>query len=1522
RIQVEHRVSELVSGIDIVREAIRVAQGNPLSLRQDQITLQGAAVEVRIKAVNPDRRDAQGRPQAAPGRIDLLRVLGTNDFKSLESQGVYIETSVFEGDSVNPHADPMIMKILVTGQNRQEALSRMRNVLEHTTLEGSQGFHSDLLRNRRLLETQRARSGDYDNRFVDRWTKLGGEDRSALRHREQHSILGNSHRPFIHLEITREGAITNERSEELERAVSDLLDLSQSETSNTLHGLLAERFSDSSFRSAFLNETQSQNLRVRAQVDSTGHLRQISLFSNQKPVRQLIVSEGRVSYNDVEPTSILYDVDFSRSENPAQGQVTLYRRGVSKPVFQGGIESHPDQASLYRIFPRTGVELQLRVMKSAFQTSHQYNDRAGNLISFVSSTEVNENYTQRLLSLMEQSSLNNPLPIREEASRNIHVILDTIASDSPQSSRRQEAMRELCQTPATLIGTLLRWMRETKNISTRQFLDEVLAQRELRDYDITYRTLDAHNAEARFSETEGPIRLIRHYSPEGESLQEAIQSAFSHLDRESETTQSVRIILRRAESEINEDALSAEFQQASREILERNPTLASAREISLIVERNGSGAYPNFYTFKPNSDRIYQEDLRLRNLHPNDQIEFWRLGHFNTRRLMNHSDRFVHIYEGRHAASKDHRLFGHVVIPEAHAERDSSGALVGIPLIEAGVTHLIRSMQSSLNEMPTSERPSWNRIFINIPPVMRISGNEAENFAIHLAEKYSDAFRSLHLEKVVVRARLQDDRAPGGYRDVLIRVQNPSGYAYESRLDTIVEGYLEGNNTTRSILLRNGHYERWLQNPAHLFRAREASPADLTIQPLTPVEQRRQKERSKGGIFAYDLPALLHREAQQFREGLLLRQGTTETHSNRRSIFDSLRPESGRWNDGFVELDLDPQSLRIDPRTQQLDYNHGDFIPAMDKSNPNETRPMGQNEAGIVIGIKTDDLGIGIPVRRLVLMGDLTYFRNAIVNGEKLREGLGSLSARECTRIIASIRYAAREGIPIDWFTASSGAEIHPERGVEGLDATAAVVREIVLHAHSQGVRMNMVVHDTNIGAQSYWNSLASILHDTGGTLIMTKRGNMALTGADAWTAAMIPNIHSEDLPAKSKYFYPQGLRTLAGYTEVHGPNSEAMAGVENTREAIQLLLRHHYYTYARAGELVSLRSLGAQDPHDRDITQAVSLEGLDGRTITRRVGDEIRSILEGRGGNREAILNSLRDVGSPAPVPWWQNAVGVRGQEPGNGLMPQRFGSLIQEIQIGGQPTLAIFPPVGPLTPADSDIIARAIWKANERLPVLLIGSLSGFNGDPRSMQNRQLTYGARIAEAIVRFKGPITIVNMGYIVGGTKVVVSNQLNPHLTAIALEGAHETVVGGALYGKVVSRSRVREEAGLDPRMPGASEEIRREIIREIENRKGQTFADHHSVERARQVGAISEVIPASALRPTIIRIQREVRARFEENQRQQNSQITIHAANAGPVRSLLQSLGLPFREDPSGNLIVGMEVFQRLLANGHSDRGE
>ena len=123
RIQVEHPVTEMVSGVDLMKEMIRVAAGEPLSVKQEDIHLQGHAMECRINAEDPTHHF---RP--CPGVIEAIHLPGGN--------GVRIDTAAYNGYEIPPFYDSMIAKVIVHGRTRQEAIDKMRSTLGELIIDG------------------------------------------------------------------------------------------------------------------------------------------------------------------------------------------------------------------------------------------------------------------------------------------------------------------------------------------------------------------------------------------------------------------------------------------------------------------------------------------------------------------------------------------------------------------------------------------------------------------------------------------------------------------------------------------------------------------------------------------------------------------------------------------------------------------------------------------------------------------------------------------------------------------------------------------------------------------------------------------------------------------------------------------------------------------------------------------------------------------------------------------------------------------------------------------------------------------------------------------------------------------------------------------------------------------------------------------------------------------------------------------------------------------------------------------
>jgi acetyl/propionyl-CoA carboxylase alpha subunit len=123
RLQVEHPVTECVTGIDLVAEQIRLAEGAPLAWRQEDVVLRGAALECRIYAENPARNFLP-----SPGHITAVH------FPT--GPGVRIDSGIAAGTRVTPYYDPLLAKVITSGENRAQAISRMRQTLTDLVIDG------------------------------------------------------------------------------------------------------------------------------------------------------------------------------------------------------------------------------------------------------------------------------------------------------------------------------------------------------------------------------------------------------------------------------------------------------------------------------------------------------------------------------------------------------------------------------------------------------------------------------------------------------------------------------------------------------------------------------------------------------------------------------------------------------------------------------------------------------------------------------------------------------------------------------------------------------------------------------------------------------------------------------------------------------------------------------------------------------------------------------------------------------------------------------------------------------------------------------------------------------------------------------------------------------------------------------------------------------------------------------------------------------------------------------------------
>ena len=157
RLQVEHPVTELVTGIDIVQQQILLAAGEKLPFRQDDIRLNGWSIECRINAADP-----ADNFMPSPGEItNLILPAGP---------GVRVDTHIFNHYEISPFYDSLIGKLVVWAENRQMAIKRMQRALSEFRLEG---IKSTIPFHQRVFQDEDFIKGDIDTHFLEKWADQG-----------------------------------------------------------------------------------------------------------------------------------------------------------------------------------------------------------------------------------------------------------------------------------------------------------------------------------------------------------------------------------------------------------------------------------------------------------------------------------------------------------------------------------------------------------------------------------------------------------------------------------------------------------------------------------------------------------------------------------------------------------------------------------------------------------------------------------------------------------------------------------------------------------------------------------------------------------------------------------------------------------------------------------------------------------------------------------------------------------------------------------------------------------------------------------------------------------------------------------------------------------------------------------------------------------------------------------------------------------------------------------------------------
>jgi acetyl/propionyl-CoA carboxylase alpha subunit/acetyl-CoA carboxylase carboxyltransferase component len=525
----------------------------------------------------------------------------------------------------------------------------------------------------------------------------------------------------------------------------------------------------------------------------------------------------------------------------------------------------------------------------------------------------------------------------------------------------------------------------------------------------------------------------------------------------------------------------------------------------------------------------------------------------------------------------------------------------------------------------------------------------------------------------------------------------------------------------------------------------------------------------------------------------------------------------------------------------EYDFVDGVFAPV--------DRAPGQNKAGVVAGLVTTPTSkYPEGITRVALFGDPT-------------KALGTVAVAECAIVVAAIDLAEELGVPVEWFTLSSGAKISMDSGTENMDGVARALRRIITFTQGGG-EINIIVAGINVGAQPYWNAEATMLQHTKGILIMTPDSAMVLTGKMSLD-------YSGGVSAEDNF-------GLGGYDRVMGPNGEAQYWAPNLTAATEILFAHYDHAYTAPGERFPRRA-DSSDPLDRDVqtfphvhpdspfttvgeifspeTNKDRKKPFDIRSVINAISDQDHATLERWAGMADADTSVVVDAhlgGYPVVIVGIESRnIPRRGFLPADG--PDQFTS-------------------GTLFPRSSKKTARAINSASGSRPLVVLANLSGFDGSPESLRNIQLEYGAEIGRAIVNFDGPIIFTVISRYHGGAFVVFSGALNDNMEVVAVEGSFASVIGGAPAAAVVFTRDVNTRTAndqrtkeLEGRIAAATDDAERGELRvELAELRSQVrseklgevaaeFEQIHNIERAREVGSVHTIIPAVELRPYLIK---------------------------------------------------------------------
>lgn len=1506
RIQVEHVVTEMVSGVDIVNEQARIAQGRPLSLCQDQVTINGMAVEIRLKAVNPDKRTKEGTPLPTSGPVTRFSVLGRDTLEglyALRSEGVRVETAIETSggpDRISQYGDAMFAKIVVhiPTRDRRALLQKVQRVLAATIMERPQNIPTDLDRQRALVATKAVESGWYDNHMVGHWEEAKRrEDLTLFPFQEEQtsSLPGGG---LLRIRMVSRQPLGKASPKNILEPLQGAFEKKAANLENA--PLINLIIGQPALQALFKNEQAYDHSLV---IDAEGNLISWTVLDREHvpylilmPIHERIdamTSEGHVTAKgillalhpkrengsisawEVDPWLIrdhvlplIMSSDGRRSVGPQEGK-TIIKLTLKNQFI---VELINGQQGHHTIF----AKLQIR-------------DKSGNLLykflpeEFIASPHRRLPY---MLAAVDPSVTQIPSAIKGVL-RTLHAL---------SHDEKEAVFREIAGIPEGLEEALWHLLKISRreNDSEKNILGLVLSEILLRRSLFGLRILGVVRDEVREAvgirfryydrashsyRTKGLVRMVQDVEG-GEGVDSAnafvIGRAVHHaavlLEKVSAGSDA---IIELALFRTSGDPLPLDHAWLN-SILSESPDVKGVGRISIFDDMGHEVINPPTSYRRGGDDNRFVIDRDWIGMFPATAAshQLWRWTHnFGVMVLPGSKPHnMVVVTKAKDPLLRDRRLVGFGLLQGVKIQRSHpTGPIESIPAADQAFSTLLASMAEAREEMPADERPAWNRVVMRAVAPMEATADEATDYILKLCERHETTLEFLNLEKGIVILKVQDSRSPHGLRHVMLSIRHAVKKYVASRLNGIhAQVATTSGVVSKRVWVDDEVYEQWVADPVIVLQDSDYI-LDRPVQAMHPEEMLMAQMKAKGLVHWREL-------AQKFTA--LLPGGAYET-----------------WE--YVDFKRNPKTGLIDPDTGKLQKTGS--------SASSHLGPKEKNGFDIILLHRRESDQL-VPDSLLVVGNPVANFGQLTPIEQGTKNAALRLASQLGIPVIICANNISGAGIdsPIFQIDESEGrvsVEFPVTSAAPNLDAIASTMRDINLVAQKLGVPIIGILNGLNIGGQAYEHSQASMQPETAGIILMLPQGSASLTGTRLWAIAQTPGIRTTDISVTARKRFPDGERSLAGIG-VLGPNQEVTFLPRSLNEAVAVA--HQWLELTRRDFVADQLSVVDK--------VSVSLSGSSEKQALIALLANYQSTRD-----QKAVWPKLLLDGGASSIPsLFQGA---------------KLNTQVMVGRIAGEPTMLIVSPAI-FTTEDSRMVARAIRKASlNRMPLMIVGTYAGFMADPKAMGDRQLEHGADIAKALTEYRGPGVLVYIhGVMAGGNYVVFAESINPGLVTLTASPTSQIVVVGgrpavqAVYAGKVSKlmerlakdqallAKVAQSLGVFVKDEGIDEAEFLERVRSaIEIQVAQRLDASTSARVAYEQGHLSQIIELQDLREAAVWYQHGRRLDWDRQRDQfHNRELVIASLKRWGVSFSLASGGWAI-EVPDGGKALDFKTVLEII---------